>query len=58
MRKIAKLKELIAASETDAAKFFEKGNSAAGTRLRKTLQVIKNTAQEIRQEITEKKKTT
>jgi hypothetical protein len=48
MDKFAKLKELIATAETDADKFYNKGNSAAGTRLRKTMQQLKMTAQEVR----------
>ena len=55
MEKIGKLKELIAAAEADADKFFNKGNSAAGTRLRKTMQDLKVTAQEIRNAVTEAK---
>ncbi|MBB6108673.1 hypothetical protein SAMN05421821_10292 [Mucilaginibacter lappiensis] len=58
MSKIAKLKELVASAEVDTTKFYEKGNSAAGTRLRKTLQEIKVTAQDIRQEVTAKKNAT
>jgi len=34
-----------------------KGNKAAGTRLRKGLQEVKNLAQEIRVDVSEKKKT-
>jgi len=56
MEQIAKLKELIASAEVDAGKFFEKGNSAAGTRLRNTMQQLKVTAQEIRTAVTEVKK--
>jgi len=56
MSAIAKLKDLVGSAEIDAAKFYEKGNSAAGTRLRKALQEIKVTAQEIRQDVTTKKK--
>lgn len=55
MEQIAKLKELIAAAEVDAGKFFEKGNSAAGTRLRNTMQTLKVTAQEVRTAVTEAK---
>jgi hypothetical protein len=55
MSKIAKLKDLFASAEVNATKFYEKGNSAAGTRLRKALQEIKITAQDIRQDVTEKK---
>ncbi|MES2063089.1 MAG: histone H1 [Bacteroidota bacterium] len=56
MSKIAKLKDLVSSAEADATKFYEKGNSTAGTRLRKALQEIKVTAQEIRQDVTTKKK--
>lgn len=56
MEKIAKLKTLIGSAEIDAIKFYERGNSAAGTRLRKTLQEIKVAAQDIRQDVTAKKK--
>ena len=55
MEQIAKLKELLATAETDADKFFNKGNSAAGTRLRNTMQQLKATAQEVRVEVTERK---
>jgi hypothetical protein len=55
MEQIAKLKELIAAAEADAGKFFEKDNSAAGTRLRNTMQALKVTAQEVRTAVTEAK---
>ena len=55
MEQIAKLKELITSAEADASKFFEKGNKAAGTRLRNTMQQLKATAQEVRTEVTNKK---
>jgi hypothetical protein len=54
MEQIAKLKELIASAEADADK-FNKGNNAAGTRLRKAMQAIKVAAQEVRAEVTNKK---
>ncbi|MDB4926594.1 histone H1 [Mucilaginibacter sp.] len=57
MEQITKLKELIASAEADADKFFGKGNSAAGTRLRNTMQQLKVTAQEVRTTVTEKKNT-
>lgn len=56
MDKFAKLKELISAAETDADKFYNKGNSAAGTRLRGAMQQLKRLAQEIRTEVTDQKK--
>ena len=52
MSKFAQLKTLIASAETDADKFFNKGNGAAGTRLRKALQEAKSLAQDIRNEVT------
>jgi hypothetical protein len=55
MEQIAKLKELLAAAETDADKFFNKRNAAAGTRLRNTMQQLKATAQVVRVEVTDKK---
>ncbi|GAA4516596.1 histone H1 [Sphingobacterium thermophilum] len=52
MENYTKLKELVASIEADAQKFYNNGNSAAGTRVRKGLQEIKTLAQEIRNEIT------
>ena len=54
MEQIAKLKELIASAEVDAEK-FNKGNNAAGTRLRNTMQQLKATAQDVRTAVTEAK---
>lgn len=51
IEKFNQLKSLIEGLESDADKFFNKGNSAAGTRVRKGLQDAKNLAQEIRLEI-------
>jgi hypothetical protein len=55
MSAFKKLKELVAAAESDATAFYRKGNKAAGTRLRKALQEIKNAAQHGRAEILELK---
>ncbi|WP_033564024.1 hypothetical protein [Sphingobacterium sp. SYP-B4668] len=55
MENYTKLKELVASIEADADKFFNNGNAAAGTRVRKGLQEIKTLAQEIRNEVTSKK---
>lgn len=55
MEKFTKVKELVAQIETDAEKFYNAGNGAAGTRVRKGMQDLKVLAQEIRAEITEKK---
>ena len=51
MNKYQELNELIKSLEKDFEKFYEKKNSAAGTRLRKGLQELKNLAQEIRAEV-------
>ena len=53
MQKFEELKNLIASLEGDADKFYNKGNSAAGTRVRKGMQDLKNLAQEIRAEVQE-----
>lgn len=53
MEKFSKLKELIASVEADAEKFYNNANNAAGTRVRKAMQDLKNLAQEIRTEVTE-----
>ncbi len=55
MQKFQDLKNLIASLEGDAEKFYSKGNSAAGTRLRKGMQDLKNMAQLIRAEVQELK---
>ncbi|WP_316848966.1 histone H1 [Pedobacter agri] len=57
MEKFAQIKELVASVEADAEKFYNAGNGAAGTRVRKGMQDLKNLAQEIRAEVTEKKNT-
>lgn len=55
MEKFTKVKEVLASVEADVEKFYNAGNSAAGTRIRKAMQDLKNLAQEIRAEVTEKK---
>jgi len=55
MEKFSKIKEVIAAAEADFTAFFEKGNKAAGTRVRNAMQELKTLAQEVRQEVTEQK---
>jgi hypothetical protein len=49
--KFQQLKDLVVSLEADAEKFYNKSNSAAGTRLRKGLQDLKNLAQDIRLEV-------
>ncbi|WP_420387308.1 histone H1 [Roseivirga sp.] len=48
MSQFSKVKELVDSLEDDFAKFYDKGNQAAGTRVRKGMQELKNLAQEIR----------
>lgn len=55
MSRFTELNDLVASLEADFEKFYEKGNNAAGTRVRKGMQEIKNLAQEIRVEVQEKK---
>ena len=56
MNEFNELKEQIIALEEDAAKFYDKGNKAAGVRLRKGLQDIKSLAQAVRQDVSAKNK--
>ena len=51
------IKDLVTALEGDFSKFYEKGNQAAGTRVRKGMQDLKTLAQEIRIEVQDKKNT-
>ena len=55
MEKFNQIKELIAAVEQDADKFYNGGNAAAGTRVRKIMQDIKGLASDARKEVTELK---
>ncbi len=52
MESYERLKAIIAEAEEDIAK-AEGGNKAAGTRARKSLQDVRNLAQDIRKEILE-----
>ena len=51
MEKFNKIKALISEMESDVEKFYSKNNAAAGTRVRKSMQDMKNLAQEIRLEV-------
>ena len=51
MNRFDELKTLVMDLEEDFMKFYEKGNNAAGTRVRKGMQDLKNLAQDIRVEI-------
>ena len=58
MTKFETVKTLIMSLEDDFAKFYEKGNAAAGTRVRKGMQDLKTLSQEIRIEVQDKKNLT
>ena len=49
------LKDAVADLEDDFSKFYEKGNKAAGTRIRKGMQDLKKMAQDIRLDVQDKK---
>lgn len=51
MSKYDDLKNILAGMEPDIIKFYEKGNHAAGTRIRKQLQDLKRAANDMRVEI-------
>ncbi|MCC9167417.1 histone H1 [Pontibacter harenae] len=51
----SKLKDLVMSLESDFEKFYDKGNAAAGTRVRKGMQDLKNMAQDIRKEVQDMK---
>ena len=53
MKRFEELSTLINGLQDDFGKFYDKGNKAAGTRVRKGMQELKNWAQEVRKEITE-----
>ncbi|MDN4164349.1 histone H1 [Cytophagales bacterium LB-30] len=51
MKRFEQIKNLLMSLEGDFVKFYDKGNQAAGTRVRKGMQDIKNLSQEIRIEV-------
>lgn len=55
MNRFSEIKDLILGLEGDFEKFYEKNNQAAGTRVRKGMQDLKNLAQDIRKEVQDKK---
>jgi hypothetical protein len=48
---------LLEETRDDHERFFDRGNSAAGTRVRKVMQEVKTLAQELRVEVQETKNT-
>ncbi|MCC5930353.1 MAG: histone H1 [Cyclobacteriaceae bacterium] len=55
MKRFDELRDLVMSLEGDFQKFYEKDNQAAGTRVRKGMQDLKNLAQDIRVEVQNKK---
>ena len=55
MNKFEELKTLVMGLEDDFSKFYDKDVQAAGTRVRKGMQDLKNMAQEIRKEVQDMK---
>ncbi|HET8859417.1 histone H1 [Marivirga salinae] len=51
MKRFEQVRDLIMGLEGDFEKFYDKENQAAGTRVRKGMQELKNLAQEIRIEV-------
>lgn len=49
------LEQVLADTREDAVKFDEKGNKAAGTRVRKAMQTVKGLAQDVRVAVSEAK---
>ncbi|MEM7746577.1 MAG: histone H1 [Pseudomonadota bacterium] len=55
MERFEQLKDMVMGMEADFGAFYDKGNNAAGTRVRKGMQDLKGLAQEIRIEVQSKK---
>jgi hypothetical protein len=51
MKRFEEVRDLVMSLEGDFEKFYDKENQAAGTRVRKGMQELKNLAQEIRIEV-------
>ena len=56
MENYNKIIAVLEEARSDAEKFFEKGNKAAGTRVRKAMQDVKALAQAVRTRVSEKNK--
>ena len=50
-KRFDEVRDSVMAMEADFEKFYDKGNQAAGTRVRKAMQDMKNLAQDIRKEV-------
>lgn len=53
MSRFMELRDLVTTFEKDFAKFYDKGNKSAGTRVRKSMNELKKKAQDIRKEVQE-----
>lgn len=51
MNRFEEIRDLIMSAQDDFDKFYNKNNQAAGTRVRKTMQQLKELAQDIRKEV-------
>lgn len=51
MKRFEEIRDLVMSLEGDFQKFYDKNNQAAGTRVRKGMQEMKNLAQDIRKEV-------
>jgi hypothetical protein len=51
MENFNRIKEVMEAAEADIAKFVEKGNKTAGTRIRQAMQEVKKLAQQVRLDV-------
>ncbi|MCS6917427.1 MAG: hypothetical protein RMK52_05390 [Chitinophagales bacterium] len=56
MKRLEEMRSYLESLEGDFRKFYENGNNAAGTRLRKAMQQLKKMASEVRNEIQAMKK--
>ena len=55
--RLERLITLLEGTRDDHDKFFDNGNNAAGTRIRRAMQEVKTLAQELRVEVQETKNT-
>ena len=55
MSKFEELRDFVVELEPDFNKFYEDGNKAAGTRVRKAMQQLKTMAQDIRVDVQDRK---
>lgn len=53
METFEKMEALLEQIRPDVVKVFDKGNSSAGTRVRKAMQELKELAQQVREEVQE-----